>query len=206
MKRLLFAVLLLFTSLASVNASELNEVREVLKFVETKHTPDAIGDNGASWGILQIQKGVIEDVNRVYGTVYRHQDAFDIACAEEIFDLYISIWSSHLEKKEGRKATVEDIVRIWNGGPKGYKKKSTLDYLAKYEKTSYLYSMAKNQQKCIINGKLGIVTAKYTHTVDVYIFKDKREMCGVHKKYVKLLPKENKPDPAQLQFDYGQVL
>jgi hypothetical protein len=119
------------------------EVREVLKHVETDYNPEAIGDNGASFGILQIQQGAIDDVNEKFGTSYTHEDAFDVQCAEEIFDLYILRWSKHLEKKEGRKATVEDVVRIWNGGPGGYKKNSTLKYLARYKNKLYLYNDGK---------------------------------------------------------------
>ena len=61
-----------------------------------------------------------------------------------------------------------------------------------------------NKQKCVINGKLGIVTNRYTHTMDVYLFKDKRYMNGVHRRYVKLLPLEKPPeDPSQLVINYG---
>jgi hypothetical protein len=114
-------------------ASSLSEIRDVLKHVETNYNPDLIGDSGKSFGILQIQQGAIDDVNRVYGTDYIHQDAFDINCAEEIFELYIKLWTSKLEKRQNRAATEEDIVRIWNGGPQGWRRDSTLDYLKKYK-------------------------------------------------------------------------
>lgn len=128
--------LILFTGLTYSNVN-LSKVRETLKIVETGGDPTSIGDGGESFGILQIQNNVILDVNRKYGTHYTHQDAFDIECAEEIFQLYINMWVGHLEKKEGRKATIEDIVRIWNGGPRGYKRRSTDNYYKKFRRIHY---------------------------------------------------------------------
>ena len=129
MKRLFILVLLINSSLF---ASNLKEIRFIIKHVETNFRMDIIGDGGDSFGILQIQQGVITDVNRVFGTDYVHEDAFDERCADEIFKLYISIWSKKLERREKRPVTEEDIVRMWNGGPRGYQKRSTLDYLERY--------------------------------------------------------------------------
>lgn len=123
---------ILLISITSFTGEPLTDIRDVLKEVESNGDPNAIGDGGLSYGILQIQQGAIDDVNERFDTNYKHEDAFDIECAEEIFELYIQRWATHLEKKEGRKATAQDIVRIWNGGPQGYKKQSTIDYYIKY--------------------------------------------------------------------------
>jgi hypothetical protein len=131
MKKLIMVILLISHQ---VNASELNHIIDVLKFVEASNNPNKIGDGGKSFGILQIQQIAIDDVNERLGTSYVHEDAFDIECAEEIFELYISIWACNLEKNEQRVATDEDIVRIWNGGPYGYKRNSTLKYYQKYRR------------------------------------------------------------------------
>jgi hypothetical protein len=49
-----------------------------------------------------------------------------------------------------------------------------------------------------------MVTASYTHTMDVYLFKKRRTMSGVNTRYVRLLPLEvPKVDRAQLTIDYG---
>ena len=136
MKR--FCILLLLLVSFTTQAETLKEIREVLKHIETNHDPTSLGDyiDGVpkSYGILQIQKAVIIDVNEKYGTNYTHRDAFKINCAEEIFILYVTMWSKHLELKENRTVTTEDIVRIWNGGPNGYKRNSTMGYLAKFKK------------------------------------------------------------------------
>lgn len=135
MRNFLITVLLLFTITAAADV-RLSEIRETLKWVESGYNPDAVGDyvDGVpqSYGILQIKHIAIRDVNRKYGTKYTHQDAFDEACAEEIFNLYIKMWTAKLQKREGRPATPEDIVRIWNGGPRGYEKDSTIKHYNKY--------------------------------------------------------------------------
>ena len=206
MKRLFIIALLLFTTGVFADAN-ISNIRETLKHVETQHNPAAMGDyvNGIpmSYGILQIQQGAIDDVNKEFGTSYTHEDAFSEACSEEIFDLYIQKWANHLEKRQNRTATAEDIVRIWNGGPNGYLRHSTIKYFEKYKKYRYLCNM-ENKRKCLVGDKLGIVTASYTHTLDVFLFKDRRHMTGVHKRYVKLLPLE-KPhyDGAQLTLNYA---
>ena len=190
----LFILLLLSTNL--VMGSNLHEIRDILKHVETDYNPEIIGDFGKSYGILQIQQGAISDVNRIYGTSYVHDDAFDISCAEEIFELYIKHWTSNLEKKQAREATEEDIVRIWNGGPQGWRRKSTLDYLHRYKK--YKLDMSLNTRNCYITGKVGTIVATYTHTVDIYVFKLKRVKYGVSKKVIKLIPEPIKPVNTQL--------
>jgi len=59
--------------------------------------------------------------------------------------------------------------------------------------------MGSNKRKCIVGGQLGLVTASYTHTMDVYLFKNKKTMTGVHRKYVRLQPLEvSKKDRTQL--------
>ncbi len=201
MKNLFIIIALLLCAVASAEV-KLPEIREVLKYVETNYNPDMIGDHGTSFGILQIRQIAIDDVNHVYGTTYFHQDAFNVTCAEEIFDLYITIWANKLEKRHGREATIEDIVRIWNGGPRGYQKKATIQYYNKYKKY-YLYNMAKLTNKCFVGGKLGIITQRYTHTVDVFMFKSRKMMYGVHKRYVKLLPMDIPLPSNQYVIQYG---
>lgn len=191
-------MLLLLLSI-SIRAANVKEIRDILKHVETNHNPLLKGDNDRSWGILQIQQIAIDDVNKKYGTDYTHQDAFDINCAEEIFELYIEMWTAKLEKRENREASESDIVRIWNGGPRGYKKASTLGYLKKYQQ--YKKQLSMSQTKCIVRGEMGVVTATYTHTMDVYMFKARKHLTGVSRKVIRILPKDKpKGDPGQLKL------
>ena len=188
MRKILLGLLLVTVA---VNASKAKEMIHILKYVETEHNPNIKGDDGRSWGILQIQQIAIDDVNRKYGTDYTHQDAFDISCAEEIFELYTQMWSEHLEKNQGREATEEDIVRIWNGGPRGWNKKSTLKYLKKYRKYKKKHSM--NKRKVIVNGNMGVVIATYTYTCDVFMFKSRKTLTGVSRRFMKVIHETPRP-------------
>jgi hypothetical protein len=176
----------------TANATDIREISHIIKWVESENNPWAIGDGGMSYGDRQIQQVAIDDVNRRYGTDYTHRDAFNTTCAGEIFELYTRMWTEHLEKKEGRAATEEDIVRIWNGGPRGWKRSSTLKYLKKYRRYKKKHSM--NKRHVIVNGKMGVVTATYTYTCDVFMFKTRTILHGVSKRFVKLIPKDPEPD------------
>lgn len=90
---------------------------------------DASG-NPKAFGPLQIHPSVVQDVNRIYKKNFTHEQMHDLATAQEVFKLYIDYYAS--EKRLGRPPTNEDVVRIWNGGPNGYKKSSTDGYLGKY--------------------------------------------------------------------------
>lgn len=113
--------------------SGLTSIMSILKEVETNNNPKAIGDNGRAYGILQIHRSVISDVNRVYGTNYRYTDMFYVKDSEEVFELYICYGREVFFKKHCRFPTEEEIVRMWNGGIyKGYTYRDTKDYYKKY--------------------------------------------------------------------------
>ena len=102
--------------------------------LDPSHTanPYVVGDNGYAYGLMQIHKAVILDVNNHYDTSYSHKDAFDPELAREIFDKYIRLYAT--EERLGRVPTLEDVARIWNGGPNGWKKDSSLKYWLGYWK------------------------------------------------------------------------
>jgi len=191
MKKIII-ILLLFLA-ADVAGSEMVKI---IRHIESSGRDWIKGDDGLSWGAYQIRPDVVKDVNRRYTTSYEHADAFDKRCAEEILILYVHMWGSHLTKKLGRPATEEDLVRIWNGGPRGYKKKATLDYLERYNK----YKEEMNKRECLVNGQLGLVMNSYTHTCDVYMFKSRSMLHGVQRKLVKLQPRRQPPDKNQIRL------
>jgi hypothetical protein len=105
----------------------------ILKQVETNNDITAIGDNGDSYGILQIQDSVVSDVNRFYGTNYVHEDMFSEKASEEVFKLYLCLGKELFLKKNCRFPTEEELVRMWNGGIyKGHTYRQTKSYYQKY--------------------------------------------------------------------------
>ena len=88
---------------------------------------EAIGRNGEV-GMLQVSKHVVQDVNKFYrpDRKYQLRDARIPWYATEMCYLYLLYWAS--PERLGREPTFEDLARIWNGGPKGYKNPKTLGY------------------------------------------------------------------------------
>ena len=100
----------------------------VLMMIESGGNPNEIGDNGKAVGILQIHKIVIDDVNRIYGTDYRYDDRTDVKHSDSICRLYLAYWGDKYEQEMDMKPSLETYARIWNGGPRGWNKKSTIKY------------------------------------------------------------------------------
>lgn len=99
--------------------------------VESSGNDNAIGDNGASWGCLQLQAAYVQDAAEYAKKDWTHKDAFDRETAMEITMAYMARYAT--KKRLGRKPTAEDIARIHNGGLNGYKKQSTKKYWVKVQ-------------------------------------------------------------------------
>ena len=125
--------IILLITLRMLSPPDVSEVMEVIKEVETNNRHDVIGDGGKAFGVLQIHRAVVLDVNRFYSTNYRHEEMWQENCAEEVFYLYqgLGIWL--YLKKHNKYPTEEIIVRWWNGGIyKGHLYKSTEEYYERY--------------------------------------------------------------------------
>ena len=134
-----FLIVILIVSTASVFAGTKVKLVDALIQVESKGNLDAIGDGGKAIGCLQIHKEVIDDVNKHYPNYYREKlytvdDAFCKDKAIEICWLYLKYWGNQYKRKHNKIPTKEVYVRIWNGGPTGYEKQSTIKYWNKVKK------------------------------------------------------------------------
>jgi hypothetical protein len=99
--------------------------------VESSNNPNAIGDGGRAWGLLQIHKIVVDDVNRIHNTTFIHEDALDPNKAKTICALYLAHWGEHYESKTSYKPNYSTYAKMWNGGPSGWEKPSTNSYWRK---------------------------------------------------------------------------
>ena len=79
------------------------------------------GDGESSWGRLQIGQACIDDVNRIYGTSYVHEDADDYDKARDICRLYLTYWGNHYKRVTGKDPDEMIYSMIWNGGPSAWK-------------------------------------------------------------------------------------
>ena len=128
-----FITLILIVGMSFIlNATPSNKLIDAICKVESNNGMYVVGDNGQAIGCLQIWKTVVDDVNKYSKIKYTYADRYDKVKSYEMFKLYIGHYAT--EKRLGRKPTNEDIARIWNGGPNGYKKTSTIKYWNKVKK------------------------------------------------------------------------
>lgn len=91
--------------------------------VESGGNDLAVGDYGRAIGALQIHAGVVQDVNRIHKTRFRHADMHDRVKAVRVCNLYLQTYAPG--------ASPEVQARVWNGGPRGATKPATAGYWAK---------------------------------------------------------------------------
>ena len=95
--------------------------------VESNCVSTAVGDNGEAIGAYQIWECYWKDAvefDSSIGGVY--EDCYDEKYAKKIVRAYMKRYA--IKKRIGREVTDEDRARIHNGGPNGWKRKSTLSY------------------------------------------------------------------------------
>jgi len=94
--------------------------------VESGNNPNAVNLKENAVGVAQIRPIMVRDVNRICGApVFGLKDRYDPEASYEMFKIYI--------KHYGAK-TPREVSMQWNGGPKGYEKKSTLGYWRKVQR------------------------------------------------------------------------
>ena len=122
--------LIIGTTMLSLNSPPIDQALRILRIVESNNNPNATGDNGKAIGIYQIHRAYHHDAlefNPSIGGTYK--DCFNPKYAEKVVRAYMDRYCT--EARLGRKPTIEDICRIHNGGPYGYRKESTLPFWSK---------------------------------------------------------------------------
>ena len=102
----------------------LNAIRQV----ESGGNDNAIGDGGKAIGPYQIHRVYWEDAveyDKSLGGTY--QDCYNPDYARRVVIAYLTRYAP-------KNATAEDLARVHNGGPKGYKKSATTKYWSKVKK------------------------------------------------------------------------
>lgn len=103
--------------------------------VESGGNDHAIGDHGRSVGCLQIGPAVVADVNAHLPSAAYHFSLSDRFDRLHSVDLMVDYWTIYATPERlGHEHTDEDLARIWNGGPSGARKQSTLPYWEKVQK------------------------------------------------------------------------
>ena len=101
--------------------------------VESRGNVHAYNAHDGATGMAQIRSVCLGDVNRIAGlrgldVRFTTEDRSNPRAARRIWDLYLGFYGNQYEKETGRTPTDEVFARIWNGGPSGWRKASTLPY------------------------------------------------------------------------------
>jgi len=100
---------------------------EAIIMVESHKNPSAYNEGESAAGIGQIRPIVISDLHRIGYVNWSNEDRWCPQSSKRIFNKYTSYWISRMNLED----TYENRARIWNGGPRGYEKQSTIKYWSK---------------------------------------------------------------------------
>ena len=132
----LIVVAVVMTTCKAISAECDHKLIQALIQVESAGNDRAIGDRhlkDKAYGPLQIRKPCLEDVNRRHKTKYRPEDMLgNRSLSVWVCQKYIEMYAT--KQRLGRNPTLEDMARIWNGGPSGWRKESTQTYWSKVRK------------------------------------------------------------------------
>ena len=132
-------VLLVFAACVCNGAEVTARLLNAIKFVESSGDASAIGDNGKAVGAYQLHKVYVDDVNNILknkGSKIRftYADRYNMHKSRVMTCIYLNHYGKLHERKTGKKASLEVLARIHNGGPNGWKKEATLKYWNKIKK------------------------------------------------------------------------
>jgi len=122
MKTFLISLLVLSSPAYSLTDKELDDVISAIRIVESNNDPNAVGDSGNAIGVYQIWRFYWKDAVEHSNLQGKYLDCYDPTYADSIVRSYMKRYAT--KRRLGREPTQEDISRIHNGGPNGYKKKT----------------------------------------------------------------------------------
>ena len=118
-----------------VTIMTLEDLYAAIRIVESNGNPDAVGDHGQAIGCYQIWRDYWQDATEFSNIGGSYNDCFNCDYAHEIVIAYMNRYAT--ENRLKRPVTFEDIARIHNGGPNGYRKESTKKYWTKVANILY---------------------------------------------------------------------
>jgi hypothetical protein len=120
----------LFCSCINVYCGQ--ELINAISMVESSGGKNVYNPTEGAHGPLQIRQIALTDVNKRHNLNLKLEDVYCIEIATFVFWAYTNMYAT--ESRLGRPATREDRARIWNGGPNGFRRNSTLGYWEKVKK------------------------------------------------------------------------
>ncbi|MDD4352669.1 MAG: peptidoglycan-binding protein [Candidatus Gracilibacteria bacterium] len=119
-----------------LNGKKAMSLVDALIMVESGGDDRAIGDKNLTnkaYGCLQIRKPYVDDVNKALGTSYKAEDCLgNRNLSIKIFNAYMAIYAT--PERLGRPVMDQDVSRVHNGGPNGWRIPATIPYWEKVKK------------------------------------------------------------------------
>ena len=109
---------------------------------ESNFKTDAIGDKhlkNKAYGAFQVRKPALTDINQTYGTNFSEQDMLDPTKAAQAGVMYMALQRDRYGAQNNT-----EIARMFNGGPTGNRKTSTIGYGADVTKKMANYASINN--------------------------------------------------------------
>ncbi len=125
------SVLVLAAGRAAATPSD--RLWEATAEVESGRDPRAYNRREAAAGIVQIRPTCLKDINRIarlegLDLRFTSADRYDVRQSRRMWKLYLKHYGELYRRTTGRDPTDQVYARIWNGGPRGYRKGATLRY------------------------------------------------------------------------------
>ncbi|MBC8442587.1 MAG: hypothetical protein H8D80_00190 [Proteobacteria bacterium] len=113
-------------------AGGMDDFLQAIGQIESNNKDDAVGDGGNAIGRYQIWKIYWQDAVEFDPSIGgEYEDVTDPDYAARVVLAYLRRYAT--KKRLGHEPTFEDMARIHNGGPNGYKKDATIKYWNKVE-------------------------------------------------------------------------
>jgi len=120
----------------------------ILVSIESNGNNNAIGDRGRAIGCLQIHKIFVDDVNRILKRkAFTYADRKDRNKSIRMAIIYLRHYGTVYKKRTGRDASIEVLVRMFNGGPRGYKKPQTNKYYKRFNNERLLRDSRRRERR-----------------------------------------------------------
>ena len=111
----------LFQPTSSPDGVARDNLVDAIIYVESRNNSKAWNKSEDACGVLQIRPIMIKDVNRILKrNQYTLNDRWSKTKSIDIFNIIKEHYSPN--------GTPERIARVWNGGPNGHNKPSTISY------------------------------------------------------------------------------
>ena len=99
--------------------------------IESGNTDNAKSKHG--YGRYQIYNICVKGSGMTDLLGYSHDDMFNAEKSKHVFWATMGIFCHTYAQKHGHYPNYEELARMWCGGPEGYKKNATLNYLHKFK-------------------------------------------------------------------------